>query len=60
METTDTTSNCQTKFDTSQLDPIQLKVTQKAATEKSFSGKFWNHWELGTYTCVVCNSSLFK
>jgi peptide-methionine (R)-S-oxide reductase len=41
------------------LTPIQYNVTQKAATERPFSGAYWNHHGDGVYTCVVCHEPLF-
>ncbi len=42
------------------LDAEQFEVTQHAATEPAFSGKYWNVFEDGTYHCVVCDEELFK
>ena len=41
------------------LDPMEYQVTRHAATERAFTGKFWDHHEHGTYTCVCCNTPLF-
>jgi len=41
------------------LDPMEYEVTRHAATERAFSGKFWDHHEHGTYTCICCNTPLF-
>lgn len=43
-----------------QLDPIQYQVTRHAATERAFTGKYWDHHEPGIYTCVCCNTPLFR
>ncbi len=43
-----------------QLDPIEYQVTRHAATERAFTGKFWDHHEHGIYTCVCCNTPLFE
>jgi len=43
-----------------QLDPIEYQVTRHAATERAFTGKFWDHHEHGIYTCVCCNTLLFE
>jgi peptide methionine sulfoxide reductase msrA/msrB len=52
-----------------QLDNEQLKqilpsdvfnVARNKGTEYAFSGKYWNHFEAGTYGCAVCGNSLFK
>ena len=42
------------------LTPIQFEVTQHAGTERAFTGRFWDTWETGTYTCVVCDLPLFR
>ena len=42
-----------------QLDPMQYEVTRHAATERPFTGKYWNHWEPGRYDCVGCGTPLF-
>ncbi len=41
------------------LDPMQYQVTRHAATERAFTGEFWDHHEHGIYTCVCCNTPLF-
>ena len=43
-----------------QLDPMQYQVARKAATERPFTGKFWDHWADGAYHCVGCGQELFK
>jgi peptide-methionine (R)-S-oxide reductase len=40
-------------------DSIYL-VGRKAATEKAFTGKYWNLESLGTYYCAVCGNKLFR
>ena len=41
------------------LDPMAYKVARQAATERAFTGEFWDHHEHGIYTCVCCNTALF-
>ena len=41
------------------LDPMQYQVARQAATERAFSGKYWNHWDKGQYHCVGCGTQLF-
>lgn len=41
------------------LEPLQYQVTRHAATERAFTGKFWDHHEAGIYTCICCNTPLF-
>ncbi len=43
-----------------QLDPMQYDVLRKAATERAFTGKYWNHHETGTYLCAGCGAVLFE
>ena len=42
------------------LEPMEYQVTRHAATERAFSGKFWDHHETGVYTCVCCETPLFR
>lgn len=42
-----------------ELTPEQYAVCRCSATERAFTGKFWNHKEAGTYTCVACGADLF-
>ncbi|MBO9535619.1 peptide-methionine (R)-S-oxide reductase MsrB [Herbaspirillum sp.] len=42
-----------------QLDPLEYQVTREAATERAFTGRYWDHHEAGTYTCVCCGTPLF-
>jgi peptide-methionine (R)-S-oxide reductase len=42
-----------------QLSPIQYKVTREKATERAFTGKYWNCDLNGTYRCVCCGEALF-
>jgi peptide-methionine (R)-S-oxide reductase len=43
-----------------QLDPMQYQVARHAATERAFTGKYWDHWENGAYRCVGCGQVLFE
>ena len=42
-----------------QLDPTQYAIARQAATERAFTGLYWNHWEPGVYRCVGCQTPLF-
>lgn len=41
------------------LSDIEYRVTREAATERPFSGKYWDHWDQGQYKCVCCGTPLF-
>jgi len=43
-----------------QLDPMQYQVARHAATERAFSGKYWDHFSDGRYNCVGCGTPLFE
>ncbi|MGJ7903695.1 peptide-methionine (R)-S-oxide reductase MsrB [Lysobacter sp. 1R34A] len=43
-----------------QLSPEQYAVCRCSATERAFTGRFWNHKEAGTYTCAACGEALFS
>lgn len=42
------------------LDPLQYQVARQAATERAFTGAYWDHWEAGVYRCVGCDAELFR
>lgn len=42
------------------LSAEEYEVTRHAATERAFTGRFWDHHEHGVYTCVCCNTPLFE
>ena len=41
------------------LDPMQYQVARHAATERAFTGRYWDHFEDGIYRCVGCCAPLF-
>ncbi|MCP4571316.1 MAG: peptide-methionine (R)-S-oxide reductase MsrB [bacterium] len=41
------------------LSPEQYQVMRCSATERPFTGKYWNHKAEGVYTCAGCGSDLF-
>jgi peptide-methionine (R)-S-oxide reductase len=42
-----------------ELTELQYQVTQEAATERPFTGIYWDHHGDGVYRCVVCEAPLF-
>ncbi len=42
-----------------QLEPLSYEVTRHAATERAFTGRYWDHHEAGIYHCVCCDTPLF-
>ena len=44
----------------SMLDPMEYQVTRHAATERAFTGRYWDHHEYGVYHCVCCSTPLFE
>lgn len=43
-----------------QLDPLEYEITRHAATERAFTGRYWDHHQHGIYTCVCCGTPLFE
>jgi peptide-methionine (R)-S-oxide reductase len=41
------------------LSPEEYAVTREAATERAFTGKYWDTKTPGTYKCRCCGSDLF-
>lgn len=41
------------------LTPEQYAVTRQGATERAFSGRYWDHHDDGVYRCVCCGEPLF-
>lgn len=42
------------------LTDEQFRVTQDAATERPFTGKYVDHKGDGNYRCICCNAPLFR
>jgi peptide-methionine (R)-S-oxide reductase len=43
-----------------QLSPASFEVTRHAATERAFSGEYWNNHDKGLYRCICCGTALFS
>ena len=41
------------------LDPLQYRVARHAATERAFTGNYWDRFDPGRYHCVGCGTPLF-
>jgi peptide-methionine (R)-S-oxide reductase len=41
------------------LTPEQYAVTRGGATERAFTGAYWDHHDEGVYRCVCCGEPLF-
>lgn len=42
-----------------ELSPEQYAICRCSATERAFTGKYWNHHAPGTYACAACGAPLF-
>lgn len=42
------------------LSPDEYAVTRRGATERAFTGRYWNTKTPGTYHCVCCGTALFS
>lgn len=42
------------------LTELQYNVTQKAHTEKAFTGEYTDFEEEGVYLCIVCHQQLYR
>ena len=42
-----------------QLSQEQYEICRKKATERAFTGKYYNHHEEGMYRCACCGAELF-
>ena len=41
------------------LSPMEFEVTRNKGTESAFTGRYWDHHEVGIYRCVCCSTPLF-
>ncbi|HNS31610.1 MAG TPA: bifunctional methionine sulfoxide reductase B/A protein [bacterium] len=42
------------------LNEDEKRVILEKGTEKAFSGKYWNHFEKGTFVCRNCGAQLYR
>ena len=42
------------------LSEESYQVTRESATERPFTGKYWNFDQDGTYNCICCSEPLFE
>lgn len=42
------------------LTAEQYHILREKGTERAFTGKYWDHKEKGSYTCMVCGQELFS
>lgn len=42
------------------LSEESYKVTRESATERPFTGRYWDFDEKGSYLCICCQEPLFK
>jgi peptide-methionine (R)-S-oxide reductase len=43
-----------------QLSPEAFAVTRQSATERAYSGEYWNLHDEGLYRCICCDTALFS
>ena len=42
-----------------ELTPEQYAICRCSATERAFTGKYWDHHASGVYHCAACQTALF-
>jgi peptide-methionine (R)-S-oxide reductase len=43
-----------------ELAPEEFAVARQQATERAFTGRYWNNHEPGLYRCACCGTALFR
>lgn len=41
------------------LSPEEYRILREQATERAFTGQYWDHHEAGEYRCAACGELLF-
>ena len=42
-----------------QLSPDEYRIVREKGTERAYTGRYWDHHEAGTYSCLGCGAPLF-
>ena len=59
--TTDNTKLTTSNEDWNKVLPADVyHIAREKGSERAFTGKFWDHNEIGTYYCAACGNPLFK
>lgn len=59
--TTDTSKLAVSNEEWKQILPGEVyDIAREKGTERAFTGKFWDHKEVGTYHCAACGNPLFN
>jgi len=56
----DSQSSATDKMNLNHLSPMARKVTQNHGTEPPFSSPLNNNKQSGIYSCIVCNTPVFR
>jgi len=43
-----------------QLSPAAFEVSRHSATERAYTGEYWNNHDKGLYRCICCGTALFS
>lgn len=43
-----------------ELTPEQYRILREKGTERAFTGKYWDHHDIGIYICAACGTELFE